>query len=149
MLSLRLNFSITPNLTIQYWGQPFISAGTYDRFKMITDPRADAYNDRFHTYTEEEITFLNADDGYVVDENQDMNYDYGFEYPDFNFKQFRSNMVLRWEYIPGSTLYLVWSQGRTGYVADGQFRLGENIEELFDVRPHNIFLVKLSYRFRL
>jgi len=149
MLSLRLNYSITPNLTIQYWGQPFISAGTYDRFKMITDPHADAYRDRFHTYTEEEITLLNPDDGYVVDEDGDSNYDYGFEYPDFNFKQFRSNMVLRWEYIPGSTLYLVWSQGRTDYVADGQFRLGENIEELFDVRPHNIFLVKLSYRFRL
>ncbi len=149
MLSLRLNYSITPNLTIQYWGQPFVSAGSYDRFKMITDPHADAFSDRFHTYTDEEITLLNPDDGYLVDEDGDMNYDYGFEYPDFNFKQFRSNMVLRWEYIPGSTLFLVWSQGRTGYVADGQFRLGENIEQLFDVRPHNIYLVKLSYRFGL
>lgn len=149
MLSLRLNYSITPNLTIQYWGQPFISAGTYDRFKMITDPHADEYRDRFHTYTEEEILLLNTDDGYVVDEDGDLNYDYGFEYPDFNFKQFRSNMVLRWEYIPGSTLYLVWSQGRTDFLADGQFNLGENMGELFDVRPHNIFLVKLSYRFGL
>ncbi len=149
MLSLRLNYSITPNLTIQYWGQPFVSAGTYDRFKMITDPHADAFSDRFHTYTDTEITFLNPDDGYLVDEDQDMNYDYGFGYPDFNFRQFRSNMVLRWEYVPGSTLYLVWSQGRTDSVADGEFHLGQNLEDLFDVRPHNIFLLKFSYRFKL
>jgi hypothetical protein len=149
MLSLRLNYSITPNLTIQYWGQPFISAGKYDDFKMITDPHADKYSDRFHVYMEDQITFLSKDDGYEVDEDQDMNSDYSIGFPDFNFREFRSNMVLRWEYIPGSTFYLVWSQGRTGYESDGQFALGDDLGDLFDVNPHNIFLVMFSYRFGL
>lgn len=149
MLSLRLNYSITPNLTIQYWGQPFISAGKYDNFKMITDPHADNYTDRYHVYTEDQITFLNKDDGYEVDEDQDMNADYSIDFSDFNFREFRSNMVLRWEYIPGSTLYFVWSQGRTGYEQTGQFALGDDLGDLFDVHPHNIFLVKFSYRFGL
>jgi len=116
---------------------------------MITDPHADKYTDRFHTYTEDEITFLNSDDGYLVDEDQDMNYDYSFGYPDFNFKEFRSNMVLRWEYVPGSTLFLVWSQGRTGYASNGEFSPGDDLGDLFDVKPHDIFLIKFSYRFGL
>jgi hypothetical protein len=63
--------------------------------------------------------------------------------------QFRSNLVVRWEYLPGSTLYLVWSQGRTNSTSEGLFSFGNNMKDLFDIAPHNVFLIKLSYWFAL
>ena len=75
--------------------------------------------------------------------------DYSFGNPDFNFRQFRSNLVVRWEYLPGSTLYLVWSQGRTGSSSTGHYSFSNDMRELFDVVPKNVFLVKFSYLFML
>jgi len=56
---------------------------------------------------------------------------------------------MRWEYIPGSTLDLVWSQGRTGFEPRGDFSFGRDVENLFEIHPHNVFLVKFSYCFQL
>ena len=64
----------------------------------------------------------------------------------FNYKQFRSNVVFRWEYRPGSTLFVVWSQGRQGSSdVAGTRGFGGDIGDLFTLRPDNSFLVKLSY----
>jgi len=64
----------------------------------------------------------------------------------FNYKQFRSNVVFRWEYRPGSTLFVVWSQGRQGSTdVAGTRGFGGDIGDLFTLRPDNSFLVKLSY----
>ncbi|MBN1651139.1 MAG: carbohydrate binding family 9 domain-containing protein [Bacteroidales bacterium] len=145
-MSFRLNYNITPNLTIQYYGQPFTSAGDYSNYKQITNPQSDTYSDRFQVYSTNQLTYNSSDEVYNVDENRDGITDYSFSKPDFNFSQFRSNMVVRWEYVPGSTLYLVWSQGRTFFDAQGSFDLNQNMNDLFDVHPHNIFLVKFSYR---
>lgn len=77
----------------------------------------------------------------------DQNYqDYLDNNYDFNFKQFRSNLVLRWEYRPGSLLYLVWTQSKTGDENVGNFSLGNNLDELFNLHPSNVFLIKLSFR---
>ena len=84
-----------------------------------------------------------------MDENGDGAADYGFGNPDFNFRQSRSNLVLRWEYIPGSALYVVWSQGRTGRLMDGTFDMGRDFGDLFGLHPHNVFLIKFSYCFQL
>ena len=51
--SLRINLNLTPDLTIQYWGQPFVASGEYYDYKYILDPMADDYHDRFHVYSEE------------------------------------------------------------------------------------------------
>ena len=68
----------------------------------------------------------------------------------FNFKQFRSNTVLRWEYIPGSVLFLVWSQGREQFDVDqGRFSVRNDVENLFRTQPNNTFLIKTSYWFSL
>ena len=107
-MSIRLNYTINPNLTVQYWGQPFISRGRYSNIKSITDPLAKQFEDRFMQYNNQQITL--ADDEYSVDEDLDGNVDFTFDNPDFNFIQFRSNLVVRWEYIPGSEIFLVWSQ---------------------------------------
>jgi len=148
-LSLRVNLTITPDLTIQYWGQPFIATGSYSKIKMITDPLASEYSDRYHEFTSDQIDCF-IDDGYCsIDENTDGLVDYYVGYPDFNFKEFKSNLVARWEYRPGSVFYLVWSQGRSGYNEYGDLDLNRDFKDLYQVFPHNVFLVKFSYRFGL
>jgi hypothetical protein len=148
-ITCRLNLSLTPDLSIQFYGQPFISAGKYSDFKLITDSRAKAYENRFRLFKDDEIGYdLDAEEVYV-DENLDGGVDYSFEIPDFNFLQFRSNLILRWEYTPGSTLYLVWSQGRTESSLVGDFSIRNGMRDLLYIYPHNVFLIKFSYRFNL
>lgn len=145
--SLRLNYTLTPNLTIQFYGQPFISAAKYSNLKRITNPRAEKFADRFHTFTANEIEPNTDEEAYSIDENGDGETDYNFDFPDFNFRQFQSNLVIRWEYQPGSTLYLVWSQGRTGCVSNGDFTYYNNMKDLFSIHPHNVFLIKFNRLF--
>lgn len=148
-ISIRLNYSITNNMSIQYYGQPFISAGHYTGFKRVTDPRADRYGDRFERLSDGALTYDEADEAYRVDENLDGRSDYSFDNPDFNFRQFRSNLVLRWEYTPGSTLFLVWAQQRSGSGGSGEFAARRDLGDLFDTYPSNIFLLKFNYWFSL
>ncbi|MDA3779248.1 MAG: DUF5916 domain-containing protein [Bacteroidales bacterium] len=144
-MSIRLNLNLTPDLSIQYYGQPFIAAGKYSNFKRVTNSIADNYNDRFHEFIDDEISYDFDNEIYNIDENSNGISDYNIENPDFNILQFRSNLVARWEYLPGSTLYLVWSQGKNDYYSNGNFALSD-VNNLIDIYSHNIFLVKLSYR---
>ncbi|UCF65442.1 MAG: carbohydrate binding family 9 domain-containing protein [bacterium] len=146
---LRLNYSLTPELSVQFYGQPFISAGEYAQFKRVTNARAENYSDRFHTFSEDEISYDSEDQEYLVDENRDGSIDYRIGLPDFNFKQFRSNLVVRWEYRPGSLVYLVWSQDRTVEDEYGDFSYRRDLRNLFGSIADNIFLVKFSYWFSL
>jgi hypothetical protein len=147
-MSLRINYNITPDLTIQYWGQPFSASGDYSEFKRITNPKADRFQDRYHIYTDQQISL--ADENYEIDENLDGTTDYSFSNPDFTIDEWLSNLVVRWEFMPGSTAYLVWSQTRNYYMQDGQFHLWENMNDLFTAnKPTNVFLLKFSYRFGL
>lgn len=148
-ITFRFDFSITPDLSIQYYGQPFVSAGQYSQLKRITKPRANHYADRFHTFTESEIQFDSGKGQYNFDEDSDGTIDYSLDKPDFNFRQFRSNLVIRWEYNPGSTLFLVWSQERTGADDNGKFSLTNDLGELFNESATNVFLIKVSRWFSL
>ncbi len=144
-MSFRFNYTINPNLTIQYWGQPFISRGRYSNFKHVTDATAQRFDNRFITYSEDQLSLV--DDVYNVDELGSGTTDFSFDNPDFSFVQFRSNLVLRWEYIPGSEIFLVWSQdvSQSGDPSQGLLTsLGDNI---FGETPQNIFLLKATYRF--
>jgi hypothetical protein len=146
---VRLNLSLTPDLTVQFYGMPFISAGKYSRFKMITQPRAKEWTERYHLFGDDQINYNEWAGIYKVDEDRDGQIDYSFRNPDFNFLQFRSNLVLRWEYKPGCTLFLVWSQGRTDYGYSGLLDFGSDITSLFKTKPDNVFLLKFSYNFDL
>jgi hypothetical protein len=153
-MSLRVNFNISPDLTLQYWGQPFVASGKYYDFKYITDnPMASDYEDRFTVYPANQIELIDDNDGkyYRIDENADGSEDYRIGKPDFNIHEFLSNLVIRWEYNPGSTLYLVWSQTRSGSLSNptGVMNFSNNLGDLFRERPHNVFLIKFSYRFGL
>jgi hypothetical protein len=145
-MSLRVNYNINPNLTVQYWGQPFISRGRYSNFKNVTDPSAQNFDQRITLYEDEQISL--DEDIYSVDENLDGTIDFDFDDPDFSFIQFRSNLVVRWEYIPGSEIFLVWSQdiSQSGNPQEGLFQsLGDNV--FGGEKPMNIFLLKATYRF--
>lgn len=142
-LTFRVDYCLTPNLTIQYYGAPFVAAGRYRDFKRIADPRADRFADRYHTFTADEIA-RDAEGGYAVDEDADGTADYGFADPDFNFREFRSNLVARWEYAPGSTLFLVWSQARSVFRDTGEFDVRDDLDGLFGAHPHDVFLIKFN-----
>lgn len=144
-LTVRFNLSLTPDLSVQFYGMPFISAGKYDRFKLITEPRAKKWEDRYQLFEESQLEYLEGEEIYLVDENGDGETDYSFANPDFNFLQFRANLVLRWEYRPGCTLFLVWSQGRTEAARNGLMDFNRDIDRLFSSHPDNVFLIKLSY----
>ena len=149
-MSVRMNYNITPDLTIQYWGQPFLAAMDYSKFKVVTDPRAAKLADRYHLIADDEIEYDAGDNKYLVDEDRDGTADYTFDNPDNNYDQFLSNLVLRWEFSPGSTLFLVWSQTRSYSDETGSFSLSQNLDNLYtSKRPFDVFLVKFTYRFGL
>ena len=144
--TFRVDVSITPSLTVQYYGSPFLSTGHYGSFKKATDTLASAYEARFHLYGPDEITFAAPDNAYRVTE-AGGGPSYSFANPDFSFRQFRSNLVARWEWKPGSSVYVVWSQGRTGYATEWNDSFHANWSQLWREQPDNVFLVKLSYWF--
>ena len=147
-LSLRLDYCLTPNLTLQYYGQPFIATGKYTSLKRITDPKNNNYRKSYQLYNNRQLSY-NADDNvFTIDENEDGTMDYSFDNPDFKYLDFISNLVLRWEYIPGSTIYLVWSQNRSDSFDNGRFYPDTDMNNVFRLFPKNIFLIKFSYRFR-
>jgi hypothetical protein len=140
-LTFKIDLNITPEFSIKYYGSPFVSHGSYSGFKYITDPEAKEFNDRFKNYN----NVLLNNGIYNLDENGDMVTDYSFRNPDFNFHQFRSNLVAKWEYRPGSSIYLVWSSDMTGSTGSSHASYSESLNKLFKVFPENVFLVKLSY----
>jgi len=145
--TLRVNYNINPNLTIQYYGQPFIFKAKYNAFNYVNNATAKNLNDRITSYSNNQISFAN--DSYAIDEDADGITDYSFGNPDFAFVQFRSNLVMRWEYIPGSEVFLVWSQGITnsGDPSQGFDSIIDN--QLLSQKPQNTFLIKATYRFIL
>ena len=125
-LTLRLNYTVSPDMSIQVYAQPFDSKGTFANVRELSaTPRADRYDDRLQGYGDTAVT--NNPGG-------------------FNYKQFASNVVFRWEYRRGSVLYVVWNQGRQGVLgAEGANNFQDDMRDLFRLHPLNTFLVKMSY----
>jgi uncharacterized protein DUF5916/cellulose/xylan binding protein with CBM9 domain len=138
-LTGRVDFSFTPDLSLQLYAQPFVSAGTYTDFKRVSDPNGAAYADRFARLDTELV-----DGAYRADVDGDGTTE-RLGAPDFNFKQFRSNAVLRWEYRPGSVLFVVWSQGRDQFSRSGNFDFSGDLGTLFSSPSDNVFMVKFTY----
>ncbi len=146
-VAVRMTLMITPNLSVQYWGQPFGTAGSYTGYKYITDGTATGFAQRFITVPSAWLAFNGS--GYTVNENNNGTTDFSFSKPDFNIGQFRSNLVVRWEYIPGSTFFLVWNQEMNGAFYDRADALHKKNTFDFNQQAHNIFLMKFTYRFVL
>lgn len=153
-LTTRLNYTITPELSVEVYAQPFISGGDYEAFRTLGDARSKDFDTRFPLIEGAALEYDETSKLYRADTDADGALDVVFRNPDFNFRQMRGNAVLRWEYKPGSTLYLVWSQARTGYASgeagdvfsfDRDVRRLFNRDEAFPTPVTNVFLVKFSY----
>jgi hypothetical protein len=122
-MSTRVNYTATPDLTFEFYGQPFVSSGTYSEFRELSaTPNAPSYDARFQPYAPP--TGATA----------------------FKFTQLRTNAVLRWEYLPGSTLFVVWAHGRQAFTdQESQQTWRQDYRDLFELRPDNTFLVKVAY----
>jgi hypothetical protein len=125
-VTARLNYTFTPNVSLQTYTQPFVSKGTYTNVRQLSaNPRAAGYDDRYAPFLDPAVT---SNPG------------------GFNFKELQSNVVFRWEYDPGSTLFLVWNEGRQGSLgAQGNQGFQGDVRDLFSLHPANTFLVKVSY----
>ncbi len=141
-VTFRLNYNITPDLSIQYYGSPFVSSGRYSRFKKALEPGSRTPGERTHTFTETEIVYDAGTDSYAV---SDQGLTYSFDNPNFSFREFRSNLVVRWEYRPGSTLYLVWENHRNNYAHEYTSSLGNHYDALFSTAPTNVFMIKMNF----
>ncbi len=135
-VSFRIDYSATPNLTVQYYGAPFVSAGSFSNFRRITAPRAERYEDRFEDFGDRATR--DPDTGrYRVDEDGDGTPDYQFRDPDFNVRDWNSS------------LFLVWSQNRSSFAPDGSFSVDRDLDALFGEQPRDVFLVKINRWFDL
>ncbi len=121
-MSFRIDYTATPTLTVQVYASPFVSKGRWSNVRELSGtPRARRYDDRFQPFT-------------------------GPGPGDFNIKFFNSNFVVRWEYKPGSTLFLVWNQGRDDFEPTvGTRDVTGDFKKLFNAYPRNTFLIKASY----
>ena len=138
-LTGRFDVTFSPDLTLQFYAQPFFSAGSYTDFKQVVEPRAGRYEDRIERFDP-----IVSEGRYWADLDGDSTAE-SFRDPDFNVQQFRSTLVLRWEYRPGSLLYLVWSQGRYNGSGTGDLHLRQDFGDLFGEPSENVFMLKLSY----
>ncbi|MBW3628090.1 MAG: hypothetical protein KY464_02220 [Gemmatimonadetes bacterium] len=152
-IDTRVNVTFTPSLSLQLYAQPFFSTNDFGALKELEAPRTYdflEYGSDIGTVTRERGARSRVDPdgagpaaGFRVDDR------------DFNLNSLRGNAVMRWEWRPGSTLFLVWQQDRSGRLAAldaerlgrelGTFDLGRNVEDLFDARPINVLVFKVSY----
>lgn len=142
---IRVNWALTPDLSVQLYAQPFIAAGDYEDFKELAAPAT--YD--FLTYGSDNGSTIefDADGGaYTVDPDGTGPAEAMlFGNPDFRFRSLRSNLVVRWEYTPGSTVFLVWNHGQSGYASDPTFRVFEEFGNLLRDDQQNTFLIKVNY----
>jgi hypothetical protein len=118
----RLDLTLRPTMSLQLYAEPFVTAGRFSQIRELAAPRASAYDARFRAFA-----------GAPPD-------------ADFNSKSFRSSAVARWECRPGSTLFVVWTQGRDEEDRDaGSFSTRRDYRNLFGARPDNVFLVKAAW----
>jgi len=154
-VTLRANVTFSPSLSFQLYAQPFTFSGDYRNFKELRARKTFTFNQygRDNGSTIQDTLLASGSDavpGYVVDPDGPTDSAatrFTFANPDFRTRSVKVNAVLRWEYRPGSTLFVVWTQSRSGYVPyDAGFDVRRDFErELFLDRPTNVLLIKFNY----
>jgi hypothetical protein len=145
-MDTRLNVTFTPDLSLELFAQPFISSGAYTNFKQFDAPRRLAMSSFGKDVGTLEARGTGEDREFVVDpDGPGPAASFTFEDPNFNFRSLRGNAVLRWEYRPGSTLFLVWTQNRSDNDSFGDLRFSRDRRALFNAAANNVFLIKVNY----
>ncbi|MEO8699481.1 MAG: DUF5916 domain-containing protein [Kofleriaceae bacterium] len=138
-MTMRMNWTFSPRLSLQAYAQPFVATGRYTELKDIDNPGAKHYQDRFSVLEGRELALM--DEVYTANHNGQ----FSFDRPDFSFAQLRSNLVLRWEYRPGSSVFAIWSHGQTTGASDGRFQLDRDLRDLASSPGEDIVMVKANY----
>ena len=136
--TMRLNYTFTPNLSLETYAEPFAASGQFHSFGELLVPRS---RQLLLYGTGGTSIQRNADGSHTVTDGAAT---FDIEPQDFNVGSFRSNVVLRWEWRPGSTAFLVWQQDRSG---DRVFRTARpgDLFDAFKTRGDNILALKVSY----
>lgn len=143
-VTMRLQVNVTPDISIQFYGSPFTSTAKFSDFKEAADTKSSTYDKRFHVFSGDELSF--ADGTYHIKrEGREAS----FKNPDFSFNEFRSNLVARWEYLPGSTLYFVWEHRMSNQESRRIGGWGNNLDRMFGLPATNTFMLKMNYWFNL
>ena len=142
--SMRVNYTLTPKLSVQLYAQPYFSSGDYDDFRELSRPRSFD----FRTYPAADVRYAASTGEYTVDPDGGGPAEpFTFDNPDYDYHSLRGNVILRWEYLPGSTLFLVWTHGQEYDETRGRFDLRRSLDHLFSQQSDNIFLVKATFWF--
>jgi hypothetical protein len=146
-MGTRVAWTFSPALTLELYAEPFVSAGRYTGFKEYQAPRSGARS----SFDTAQIRIIERHDQgwplrYRLDPDRDPSTaDFEFDAPDFRITSLRGNAVLRWEFRPGSTLFLVWQQDRDGSGGDATFDLARDAGDIFRRRADNVFVMKATY----
>lgn len=142
--TIRVDWAFTPQLTLQMYLQPLMSAGKYTGLRELSRPAS--YD--FNTYGKNGSTLSFEDGTYTVDpDGNGPAQPFSFSDPNFNFKSLRGDAVLRWEFLPGSTMYFVWTQNRVNTDYPGNLAFYRDFKSLLTTRGDNVFMIKISYWF--
>ncbi|NUN07542.1 MAG: carbohydrate binding family 9 domain-containing protein [Ignavibacteriaceae bacterium] len=141
---IRIDYTFTPKLSLQIFAQPFSAVGKYSEFKEISRPRSEdflIYGEGIST-----IDFSESSNEYHIDPDGAGNAaPFTVSNPNFNFKSLRGNVVLRWEALPGSILYFVWSHDQMNFDDAGELNIRRDFRNLLKSEGNDIFLVKFTY----
>ncbi|ACY14650.1 DUF5916 domain-containing protein [Haliangium ochraceum] len=152
-LTLRASYNFTTRLGLQFYAQPFVSAGDYRAYKEVVAPGAATYAARYRDLRGVRSEDVATEDGTErrVDADGDQVVDYRFALADFDIRELNTNLVFRWEYLPGSALFFIWSHNRdsaaSGHEEDGRFQPQRDAEALVAERGEHVLLLKLSHWF--
>jgi hypothetical protein len=143
--TLRAEFFVTPELSFQYYGSPYASIGKYDNFRKVAISKSPDLSQRFSPL----IIQPNDGENLLLTENRDLIRNLSVNSPDFNFQEFRSNFVARWEYKTGSTMYFVWTNNRSRYDNQYEPSILKSLKGINKVKAENAFMFKISFWFSI
>jgi hypothetical protein len=144
-LQTRVNYVLSPKMSLQVYMQPLVSVGDYRQFKELARPR---------TF---EFVEFGRDRGALMNDPSARRYTvtpgdggspFGFDDPDFNFKSVRLNAIFRWEWRPGSAMYLVWTEQREDLARPGDFALRRDLRSTFRAPADDVIMFKIAYWFQ-
>jgi len=143
-LSTRIDWTFSPTLSLQSYIQPLIASGKYTQFKEFAQPRTDDW-DKYGQDNGSTIIYDAGADEYLIDpDGAGEAPEFALGNPDFSWRTLKVNMVLRWEYSPGSTAYLVWTQDRSNFDNPGEFGVSDGMGKLLDAPGDDIFMLKVT-----
>jgi len=141
-LTGRATYAFSSRLTIQLYSQVFLSGGSFTRFKEVASPTAAGLERRVAELTPSRVSYDSTRRRYLVDAGQSS--EFGFGDPAFSERDLHLNLLLRWEFLPGSTVFVVWTHARSSDgVAD--FRVTRDLSRLWRAPGANAVAVKLTY----